>query len=249
MPKGNDTSRRSFVGLAAFTGASLLANTQGKLTSALGAAPRLAQVPAPPPNAPPKEIEVSPVEDLMREHGGLNRILLIYEEVKTRIELHKDFDPAPLAKAAGLIRRFIEGYHEKLEEDHLFPRLEKAGKLVDLVKTLKEQHAAGRKLTAIIEAKANSKSLKDAGDRRTLTDAMARFVRMYRPHEAREDTILFPAFKTVVTPKEYDLMGDQFEDKEHELFGSEGFEGVIVTIGEIERAYGVFELNQFTPIF
>ena len=37
--------------------------------------------------------------------------------------------------------------------------------------------------------------------------------------------------------------------KEHELFGSEGFEGVIATFGEIERAYGIFDLNPFTPIF
>jgi hypothetical protein len=52
-----------------------------------------------------------------------------------------------LAGAAKIVHTFIEDYHEKLEEDHLSPRFEKAGKLVDLVKVLREQHQAGRRLT------------------------------------------------------------------------------------------------------
>src|SRR4051812_46300775 len=60
-----------------------------------------------------EEEEVSAVEDLMRENGGLNRILLIYEESMRRLEDKKDFDPQALSQAANLIRRFIEGYHEK----------------------------------------------------------------------------------------------------------------------------------------
>src|SRR5215471_2749545 len=88
--------------------------------------------------------EVSTNEDLMREHGVLNRILIIYDEAIRRLQAKEKFDPAILSKSAGLIQKFIENYHEKLEEDHLFPRFEKAGKLVDLVKTLRAQHAAGR---------------------------------------------------------------------------------------------------------
>jgi hypothetical protein len=79
-----------------------------------------------------KEEEVSPAEDLMREHGVLNRVLLIYDEAVRRLKGTGDFDPATLVASARIIRRFIEDYHEKLEEDYLFPRFEKAGKLADL---------------------------------------------------------------------------------------------------------------------
>ena len=83
---------------------------------------------------PEKEAEeVSPPEDLMREHGVLNRILLIYDEHIRRLDAKQDFDPAVLASAAGIIRHFVEEYHEKLEEDYLFPRFRKAKKHVDLV--------------------------------------------------------------------------------------------------------------------
>lgn len=42
---------------------------------------------------------------------------------------------------------------------------------------------------------------------------------MIRPNEAREDTILFPALKGIVSDHEYDLMGEDFEKKEQQLFG------------------------------
>jgi hypothetical protein len=96
-----------------------------------------------------KEIEVGPPEDLMREHGVLKRVLLIYGEVLRRIDAKQDFPPDALADAARIIRSFVEDYHEKLEEDFLFPRFEKANQLVELVKVLRTQHQAGRRVTDI----------------------------------------------------------------------------------------------------
>lgn len=62
--------------------------------------------------------EVSPTEDLMREHGLLNRVLLVYEEIGRQLTAKAEFDPKLLANAAGIIQHFIEEYHEKLEEDY-----------------------------------------------------------------------------------------------------------------------------------
>src|SRR5438132_11296739 len=62
-----------------------------------------------------KEAEVGPPEDLMREHGVLKRVLLIYGEVLRRIDAKQDFPPEALVEAAGIIRSFVEDYHEKLE--------------------------------------------------------------------------------------------------------------------------------------
>jgi hemerythrin-like domain-containing protein len=70
---------------------------------------------------------------------------------------------------------------------------------------------------------------------------------MYRPHAAREDTVLFPVFRSIVTPREFDELGEKFEDKEHELFGKEGFEKMVESVGEIEKKLGVYDLSSFTP--
>src|SRR4051812_29720990 len=77
-----------------------------------------------------EEEEVSTNEDLMREHGILKRVLLAYDEIIRRIRANRDFPLQAVTDGATIIRKFIEEYHEKLEEDHLFPRFRKAGKLV-----------------------------------------------------------------------------------------------------------------------
>src|ERR1035441_4151530 len=90
--------------------------------------------------------KISLAEDLMREHGVLKRVLLIYREVMNRIDSKRDFPPNVVFSSAHMIRAFVEDYHEKLEEDYLFPRFRKASKLVDLVDVLNQQHQKGRVL-------------------------------------------------------------------------------------------------------
>jgi hemerythrin-like domain-containing protein len=188
-----------------------------------------------------KEEDVSPVEDLMREHGLLNRVLLIYDHCSERLQNRQDVDLKALADAREIIRNFVEAYHEKLEEEHLFPRFEKAKKLTGLVAVLRQQHVAGRQVTAEIEIALQKK------DHVHLITYLHAFTRMYRPHEAREDTILFPAFQSLVSKKEYKELGELFESREHQLFGKEGFEGQVDRVGEIERRLGIYDLSQFTP--
>ncbi len=193
-----------------------------------------------------KEIEISPVEDLMREHGALARVLLIYDEIISRLNRRMEFPPDVLTTSTGLIRRFVENYHEKLEEDYLFPRFEKAGKLVDLVKILLQQHQAGRRLTDRIRSLAGLPSLKAPGEKAELAKYLGLFTRMYRPHKAREDTVLFPTFRSVVSAKEFDSLGEAFEDKEEELFGKDGFEKIVIEVEKLEKRMGINDLSQFT---
>lgn len=188
--------------------------------------------------------EISPVEDLMREHSVLSRALLIYDEIVRRIESSKEFPSDALTRTAQLIQRFVENYHEKLEEDYLFPRFQKAGKLVDLVKVLLAQHQAGRRLTTqILALPSKPLTLKEQS---SLKSHLHAFCRMYRPHKAREDTVLFPAFHDVVSPEEFDSLGESFEKKEEELFGEGGFEKIVDEVAGIERRLGIFDLSQFT---
>ncbi|HEV8269222.1 MAG TPA: hemerythrin domain-containing protein [Thermoanaerobaculia bacterium] len=194
-----------------------------------------------------KEEDVSPAEDLMREHGLLNRVLLVYEECLRRLAAPKpDFDPGALVSSADVIKRFIEEYHEELEEKFLFPRFEKSRMHVELVAVLRTQHQAGRKVTAEILALGKA-PIRDQETRRRASDLVSRFIRMYRPHEAREDTVLFPALHEVVSRHEYAALGEEFEKKEHEKFGKEGFEGMVDKVAAIEKTLGLYDLASFTP--
>lgn len=194
-----------------------------------------------------EEEEVSPAEDLMREHGVLRRVILIYEESLRRLGGGERVPPQTLAGGAQIIRRFIEDYHEKLEEQFLFPRFERAGKLLDLVGVLRDQHAKGRQLTAEVLRLATPESLSSPDSVASLTRTLQLFIRMYGPHAAREDTVLFPALRQVVSANEYDALGEDFERKEHELFGADGFEGAVEEVATLEKALGIYELSSFTP--
>lgn len=193
-----------------------------------------------------QEVEISTNEDLMREHGILNRLLLIYQEIAKRIDNHESFEIKTLEQSSLIARNFLENYHEKLEEEFIFPIFEKAGKQTELVKTLREQHDAGRKITDYILSHSKEEYMKDDVQKLLLSDYLKLYIRMFRPHEAREDTILFPELNTLITKEEYDKLGDVFEDKEHALFGEEGFEKTVNQVAEIEKKLGIYNLSQFT---
>jgi hemerythrin-like domain-containing protein len=202
---------------------------------------------APSPPEEKEEEEISPPEDLMREHGVLKRVMMVYAEVLRRMAASEDFPPDTLGDSAGIIRSFVEDYHEKLEEDYVFPRFEKAHRLVDLVGILRVQHQAGRRVTDVVLAGAVPAALRDHAGRQKVAAALQAFNRMYGPHEAREDTVLFPAFRDVVSVHEFDSLGEEFEKKENQLFGEDGFEKVVDRVAGIEKRLGIYDLAQFTP--
>jgi len=195
------------------------------------------------------DADIGPGEDLMREHGVLRRVLLIYDEVCRRLDgpAGAEVEVEAIQRGAKLIRSFVEDYHERQEEEFVFPRFERAGKLVELVRTLRAQHQAGRKLTDRVLGLATATNVKDPAQRRALRDQLRLFGGMYAPHAAREDTVLFPALHGLLGPHEYDALGEDFERREHQLFGGDGFERAVSEVDAIERSLGIEDLARFTP--
>ncbi len=186
------------------------------------------------------EVQISPGEDLMQEHGVVMRVLVVYDEAARRLEIDRSFDPATLAAAAGLIRHFVEDYHEKNEEQLVFPRLQAAGRHAELIATLLDQHQRGRAITNTILQRTKAGS---TGDR---VKYLRGFARMYRPHMGYEDTVVFPAFRELVGNGGYRELGERFETREHERVGEHGFEDAVAQVGKLEQAMGIGELARFT---
>ncbi|MFN8008505.1 MAG: hemerythrin domain-containing protein [Terriglobia bacterium] len=137
MKREMDQDRRKFIQWTSMAGSSFV------LSACMATHPKESDEKK--SSAENKEADVSPAEDLMREHGVLDRVLLIYDEGLRRLALQQELDPGVLASSAGIVRRFIEDYHEKLEENYLFPRFEKAGKLGGSRRILRK-HQAGRRI-------------------------------------------------------------------------------------------------------
>jgi hemerythrin-like domain-containing protein len=188
------------------------------------------------------EAVVTPAEDLMQEHGVVERVLLVYDELARRLETRAKFDPALITGATTIVQRFIQDYHEKNEEDFVFPALEAKQRQVELVSVLRLQHQRGRELTAEIVRRAQGPKLTP-----DLAVILRDFARMYRPHASFEDTLVFPAFRATLNDHAYRALGDQFEDREHERLGKNGFENAVRDIAKLEANLGIGDLAKFTP--
>ena len=171
-------------------------------------------------------MEVTPNEDLMREHGLLNRILIIYEKIIAGRNFRGDL----VYTCAQMIRKFIEDYHEKIEEKYVFPVLVTHGKHVDQISQLLEQHKLGRRITSEIIDISRDRRYKN----RTI-ELMQTFIYMYRIHETIEDTVIFESFRELLSKREYLEMGEVFEEKEYEIIGKNGFSDMLKKVENIEK--------------
>jgi hemerythrin-like domain-containing protein len=104
----------------------------------------------------------------------------------------------------------------------------------------------GRGLTRQILQGATEAGFGSAQTRQRVAIAMKAFLLLYRPHAAREDTVLFPALHDVYSQREYRELGEQFEDRERKLFGENGFEEIVGQVADIEKTLGIFDLARFS---
>ena len=194
------------------------------------------------------EKEVGAVEDLMREHGVIRRAILVYRDMAAKLRTKPaSLDPELLHRTATMFRAFGEDYHEKkLEETHIFPTIKKAGgPAAAYVDVLIAQHQRGRELTDYILAVV-AKGAIATGDAETLTRVLDSVELMYEHHAAREDTIVFPAWKDALSAQQLDEMGETFEEIEQRQFGKDGVEVAVAQIAQIEGALGMADIAQFT---
>jgi hemerythrin-like domain-containing protein len=243
--KANNT-RRTFLHTAAFVGTGLLLVGCGGRNNARSERSEATEQGAKKEGGE-QGIEVTATEDLMREHGVLRRALLVYRAAAEKLRRSPSaIPPAALQQTAKLFRSFGEEYHEqKLEEAYIFPAVKQAqGPAAGLPDILIAQHRRGRETTDYILSVTQGAKLTSNAD--ALAQALAAFVLMYEHHAAREDTVIFPAWKQTMSAKQYDEIGDKFEEIEQQQFGTDGYETAVKQIGEIEQSLGLSDLSQFT---
>ena len=169
----------------------------------------------------------------MREHGVLRRVLLVYRESGRRLAANNELDAMtrpPSRAARRLIRRFVEDYHEKQEEDFLFPRFEKR----------EDAHRAGgaccgpnikrvARLTDRIQALATAPAMKDSAAAPTAHHRARRFRAHVRaPRGARGHRPLPGPHE--ITSRRVLRARRRLERREHQLFGGDGFAQAVAEI-------------------
>jgi hemerythrin-like domain-containing protein len=191
--------------------------------------------------------EISPTEDLMREHGVLRRALIVYAELASRLQAgRRDLNLAAMGDAAKLFREFGENYHERiLEEQYVFPEVRKTGGPNEkLVEVLLAQHQRAREITAYLERIASRGKI--GADAQQLSCALAGMSRMYHAHATWEDTVVFPAWTKTQSKTRLDELAKKFEEMERQQFGKDGFEDGVERMTRVESLLGLSELASYT---
>ena len=192
--------------------------------------------------------DVGAVEDLMREHGVIRRVLVVYRESAVRLRVNPlAVPPDALQSAAKLMQNFGEDYHEKaLEEAHLFPAVKGAGgAAAALIDALLAQHQRGREITGYVLS--STRQAIGVAQAEPIARALEAFARMYEAHAAQEDTVVFQAWKKSMSKKQLEDMGDLFEDIEHKTFGKDGFDDASQKIAAIEASLGLTLAGMLAP--
>jgi hemerythrin-like domain-containing protein len=190
--------------------------------------------------------EVGAVEDLMREHGVLRRALLVYTEAVASMRAGTEVDAAALNKTARLFRAFGEDYHERqLEEAYILPAIRKIRSVQHCADVIAAQHQRGREITDYILKVTGKGKIGGAGDE-AFPRVLDAFVRMYQNHTAREDTVVFPAWKNSLSKARLRELSEKFEEIEHKQFGKDGFDDAVKQIAQVEQALGFDDLARFT---
>jgi hypothetical protein len=104
----------------------------------------------------------------------------------------------------------------------------------------------GRELTDVIRDGVRTASWRAADGRRRTAAALRAFTRMFRPHEAREGTVVFPRLPVVLGVADLDTLGERIAREERARFGSDGMMAVVHRVSALELPLGLYRLEPFT---
>lgn len=199
--------------------------------------------------------EPTPIEDLSREHALAARLLLAYEaglgmpigaETNARLSTAAGRPQMKeLMTAATMLRQVVEDYHVQLEEQYIFPLFQKANQMTEMIAVLRQQHATARNLTDAILRTASESGSSAGLD--TLRPHILAYVNMLRPHAAHEETILYPALRTIASADQIDDLQQTFVEAEKKRLGAGGFTGMVAKVADLERSLNIHNLAMFTP--
>jgi hemerythrin-like domain-containing protein len=192
--------------------------------------------------------QLTPMEDLTRQHALVSRVLTVYQ-MTVRQTGGVGMSPPPMqaiATATEMIRSAVDDFHVRLEEDYLFPLIQKTGKMGDLLSTLREQHAAGRRLTDVI-LQLTSGEAGGTPNMEALSRNILAYLNWIRPHTAFEESMLYPQIRATLPDRDYEQLQKTFAETTRKKLGTEGFNGLLQKVTELEKSVGVTSLAQWTP--
>ncbi|MGB9846183.1 MAG: PAS domain-containing protein [Desulfotomaculales bacterium] len=173
---------------------------------------------------------------LDHEHRLIEKVLEILQKEAEKLKDNRG-DPEVIAAALDFFSGFADGCHHRKEERVLFPLLEERGipKEGGPIGVMLREHEEGRRLIARMREAAARK------DRAQLAEAAGAYVELLKGHIWKEDDVLYPAGKKVLTADDARNLVEGFEKIEKEEVGAGVHEKYARLVHELERRTGAVE--------
>jgi hemerythrin-like domain-containing protein len=173
-------------------------------------------------------------EDLSHEHELIRRMISVMEALTVDLRSGTPGIAGDLKEAIRFVRGFADKCHHGKEERLLFPLIASKNQIVANmpVRILTSEHDAGRKLITELE---DALTAMEAGNDRASAkadQALTLYARMLRNHIDKEENIVFPLARTLISGEEAGLLAEQFEAVEEEMGPSahETFRGILESL-------------------
>jgi len=155
-----------------------------------------------------------PLETLTDEHRLIER--LISALLAYTADLDTGADPADLGQFVDLIAGFADARHHAKEEDILFEAMVEAGFPRDggPIAVMLFEHDQGRRFVGALRDCASRAGAWTVSDKAIVRENAAQYANLLRQHIAKEDNILYPMARRVLSDEAMTAMEARFDELE-----------------------------------
>jgi hemerythrin-like domain-containing protein len=152
---------------------------------------------------------------LKHQHRVIENVLRCLE-VGTRPATGGSIETGSLRECVDFFRRYADAIHHHLEEEHLFPALERHGipRRGGPIGVMLDEHVRGRACIAALEAAISDVEEETPGAQTRLADAARDYVDLLTAHIRKEDEVLFEIAREVLTAEDAESLTNSFHAAE-----------------------------------
>jgi hemerythrin-like domain-containing protein len=174
---------------------------------------------------------------LMEEHTIIKRVLTALDTAAQRLERGQVVRAGFFIDATDFIKGFADSCHHMKEEGVLFKAMVASGMPAQggPISMMLAEHEQGRAYTRAMREAAQKLQSGDESARDQVIRSARGYVALLRQHISKEDNILFPMAKQVISQAEQGNVAEDFERVEHEEIGEGVHEKYLALAEALEK--------------
>ena len=180
----------------------------------------------------------APIEQLVREHDLILRVLRALERLTDRLEGGENLSPDLFLRAADFIQNFADRYHHAKEEDILFKWMGERGVPVQggPIGVMLYEHTLGRQYRQGLETGARKLQQGNPEGVAEIAENARGFIQLLSQHILKENNVLYPMAERVIPQSDMARMAEAFNEVRKEVRGEQVEETYRRLADELEAA-------------